>query len=266
MFATLNVKTQTWRRRVLDEIGKECGSYPLCKMESANVRQIRDQKREFPSASEARLKALWALFNFACEYGLAEFNPTIGVKPLDHFSEGHHTWTSEEITQFQRCHPVGSKARLAMALMLYTACRRGDVVRLGPQNIRDGKLHYRQAKNSKRTPADMCIPVHADLVKIIEATPSGNLVFIATEYGKPFTEAGFGNWFRDQCDEAGLQNCSAHGLRKATAAYLAECEATTLEIMAITGHKSLAEVERYTRQAGQETLADSAMAKFKTRT
>ncbi len=153
-----------------------------------------------------------------------------------------------------------------MALMLYTACRRGDVIRLGPQHIKDGQLEYRQAKNSKRKPSDISIPVHADLMEIIQATPREHLTFLTTEYAKPFTDAGFGNWFRDRCNEAGLKDCSAHGLRKASAKHLAECGATTLEIMSIAGHKSLGEVERYTRAAGRKTLAESAMANFKPRT
>lgn len=91
------------------------------------------------------------------------------------------------------------------------------------------------------------------------------MTFLVTEFGKPFSVAGFGNWFREKCNETGL-NCSAHGLRKAAGAYLAECGATTLQIMAITGHRSIAEVERYTREAGRTKLADGAMAKFKPRT
>ena len=192
VFGKLNVKTQIWRRRVLDEICRQCADFPIDKMRPSDVRKLRDQKKEFPSASEARLKALRALFRFACDQDLAAVDPTIGVRPLENFSEGHHTWTTDQIAQFERRHPVGSKARLAMALMLYTACRRG---------------------NSKRKPSDISIPVHADLMEIIEATPRQHLTFLTTEYGKPFTEAGFGNWFRDRCNEAGLKDCSAHGLR-----------------------------------------------------
>ena len=154
----------------------------------------------------------------------------------------------------------------AMALMLYTACRRGDVTRLGPQHVQDGRLNYRQMKNRKRKPNDLSIPVHEDLKRIIDETPRKHMTFLVTEYGKPFSVAGFGNWFREKCDEAGLKHCSTHGLRKAAAAYSAECGATTLQIMAITGHRSIAEVERYTREAGRTKLADGAMAKFKPRT
>jgi site-specific recombinase XerD len=89
------------------------------------------------------------------------------------------------------------------------------------------------------------------------------MTFLVTEYGRPFTPSGFGNWFRDQCDQANLRHCSAHGLRKATAAALAEAGATTHEIAAVTGHMSLEEIERYTRAARTKKLADTAIAKLK---
>lgn len=152
-----------------------------------------------------------------------------------------------------------------MAILLYTACRREDVVRLGPQHIRDGRLRYRQAKNEHRNPVDLDIPVHSDLMTIIEATTTKHLTFLTTHHGRAFTPAGFSNAFRRWCDEAGLSHCSAHGLRKATAARLAERGATAHEIMSITGHRSLEEVERHTRAARQRKLADSAMAKIRRR-
>jgi site-specific recombinase XerD len=68
---------------------------------------------------------------------------------------------------------------------------------------------------------------------------------------------------RDWCDQANLHHCSAHGLRKATPTQMAEHGATAHELMAITGHQSLDEVERYTRAAQRRKLADSAMAKLK---
>ena len=164
---------------------------------------------------------------------------------------------------FEACHPVGSKARLAFALMFYTGCRRGDVVRLGPQHIHEGQLRYRQQKNETRHPVDIDVAVHAGLDEVIRATPSGHLNFLITDYGKPFSVAGFGNRFREWCDQAGLPNCSAHGLRKALAVRLAEGGATPHEIMSITGHMSLDEVERYTRAANTKRLASSGMEKIK---
>jgi len=114
----------------------------------------------------------------------------------------------------------------------------------------------------KRKPITLSIPVRPELKAIIDATPSGSLTFLVTAFGKPFTANGFGNWFRERCDEAGLKHCSAHGLRKAAAARLAECGASESETMAITGHTTSKEVVRYTRGARQKVLAAKAMARF----
>jgi integrase len=136
-------------------------------------------------------------------------------------------------------------------------------VRLGPQHVQNGRIRYRQAKNEHRNPIDMDIPLHSDLADAIAAAPSQHLTFLVTEYGKPYSANGFGNAFKDWCRQADLPHCSAHGLRKALATRLAEQGATAHEIMAVTGHQSLEEVERYTRAARKSQLADSAMSKLK---
>jgi hypothetical protein len=80
-----------------------------------------------------------------------------------------------------------------------------------------------------------------------------------TEYGRPFSVAGFGNWFRARCDEAGLKQCSANGLKKAGATTAPENGATPHELMSIFGWLSLAEAERYTREAKRKKMAGEAM-------
>ena len=231
-------------------------------MRARHVRKLRDEKADAPSVANTRLKALRALFRWAIEADEIDSNPARDVHLIRYATQGYHSWTLDEVAAFEAKHPIGSKARLALAILLYTACRREDAARLGPQHIRGNRLRYTQAKNEHRSPVAMDIPVHPDLRIAIDATPRDHLTFLATEYGKPFPPAGFGNWFRDRCNEAGLPHCTAHGLRKATAARLAERGATAHEIMAITGHKTLEEVERYTRAARQSRLADSAMAKL----
>jgi integrase len=133
---------------------------------------------------------------------------------------------------------------------------------MGRQHIRDGHIHVRQQK----TGTELDIPIMPELQAIIADTPKDNLTFLVTQFGKPFTAAGFGNWFRERCNEAGLPHCSAHGLRKAASRRLAEFGCTVHEVAAITGHASLREVQRYTKGADQKRLAASAMAKVKRRT
>lgn len=262
-FKALDNSTQTWRRRTLEDIGAKHDEKPVALMQPRHVRALRDERADSPGAANQRVKALRALFRWAVEADEAAHNPARDVHLIRYPTDGHHSWSLEEVTAFENKFPIGTKARLALGLLLYTACRREDVVRFGPQHVSDGRIKYTQAKNEHRSPVSLDIPIHPDLRKIIDATPSDHLTFLVTEYGASFKPAGFGNWFRDRCNEAGLPHCTAHGLRKATAARLAERGATAHEIMAITGHKTLEEVERYTRAARKARLADAAMAKLR---
>jgi integrase len=114
----------------------------------------------------------------------------------------------------------------------------------------------------EKTSTPLMIPVHPELAAALASVPKTNLTFLVTERGAPFTSAGFGNWFRDRCNEAGLPQCSAHGLRKLAATRLANAGCSTDQIKAITGHRSLSEVARYTKQADQRRLALQAMERL----
>lgn len=267
-FKTLEASTRTVRRRILEalcsrtkgESQVRTGDKPYAMVEPRHVRKWRDEKADTPHAANVLVKVIRQLFNYACAAEHTDRNPARDVPMISAASDGHHAWSLEEVQQFEERHPIGSKARLAMALLLYTSQRRSDVVTIGPQHARGGWITLTQQKNRKRAPVTLSIPIRPELQAVLDATTCGHLAYLVTEYGKPFTPAGFGNWFRDRCDEAGLDHCSAHGLRKAAASRLAELGATEKEIMAVTGHQSMQEVTRYTKAARQKVLAERAMA------
>jgi integrase len=109
--------------------------------------------------------------------------------------------------------------------------------------------------------AALVIPLYPELERALTSTPRTNLTFFMTEKGAAFTPAGFGNWFREQCNLAKLPRCSAHDLRKAAATRLANAGCSSDQIKAITGPRSLAEVGHYTRAADQQRLARQALEK-----
>jgi integrase len=258
----LGGRTQYVRRRILDALINEHGEKPFL-MKPKHVRKLRDAKAFTPEAANALVKALRQVFKWAVEAEHLDTNPAKEVPYIQTGSQGFHSWTIEEVRQYEGYHPIGTRARLAFALLLYTTQRRSDVVRLGHKMAQDGWLKFTQCKNAYRSPISLEIPILAELQRIINATtPLGKDTYLVTEFGKPFSVDGFGNRFRSWCDEAGLPHCSAHGLRKAGAARLAELGASDREIMAISGHQTAKEVDRYTKGARQKKLAASAMKKW----
>jgi integrase len=256
-FLALAPSTQRPLRGILERFRAEHGDKHIALLQRQHILTLLRSKKRF--AARHWLMAIRALMKYAVEIGLREDNPAAGVKLPNLKTDGYHSWTDAEIDQFEACHGPGTRARLALSLLLYTGQRRGDVIRIGRQHIRDGVVHVRQQK----TGIELAIPIHHTLAAIITETPTDHLTLLTTQTGKPFSGAGFGNWFRDRCNEAGLAHCSAHGLRKAAARRLAEAGCTMHEIAAITGHASLSEIQRYTKAADQKRLALSAMKKAK---
>jgi integrase len=255
-FRALAPTTQKMRRAILERLRAEHGEKRLALIQKVHIAKILGSKKPF--AARNWLKTLRGLMEFAVEVGLRRDDPSSGIEPAKTREGRIHTWTEEEIAQFEAHHPVGSRSRLAMALLLYTGQRRSDVVKMGPQHIRSGVLRFTQQKT--RTP--LTIPVYPKLAELIAATPCGHLTFLVAAGGKPFSAAGFGNLFREWCNEAGLPQCSAHGLRKAACRRLAEVGCSAPEIAAISGHKSLKEVQRYIEEADQARLARAAMRRM----
>jgi integrase len=258
-FKNLAPQTQRSRGRILERFREEHGNKRVATLQRHHVQRMLDGKADKPSAARSLLNALRVLMDFAIEDGIRNDNPTLGVRRAKITSAGWRTWTEEDIAAFEAKHPVGTQARLAMALMLFTAQRRSDVVRMGRQHVRNGAIEVRQQK----TGALLVIPIHPDLQTILAATPSNHLPFLNTTHGKPFTSAAsFGNWFGERCREAGLpKGTAAHGFRKAACRRLAEAGCSASEIMAISGHKSISEVQRYCAAVDQARMARSAQAK-----
>lgn len=255
-FLDLNAGTQRTYRLILERFAKEHGDKPVALLTRAHINAMLADKVKTPAAANHWLRMMKAIMGFAVAEGWRKDNPTQGVKRLTLRTDGFYTWSEEDIARFERRHPVGSMARLALALLLYTAQRRSDVVKMGRQHIRGDVVQVRQQK----TGALLSIPLHPDLAAIIAATPNQQLTLLTTSYGKGFTSPGFGNWFRERCNEAGLPHCSAHGLRKAACRRLAEAGCSANIIAAISGHSTLTEVARYTKAADQERLARAGIA------
>jgi integrase len=257
-FINLAQGTQRTRRNILERFRREHGDRRIALLQRRHIADMVAAKAaKTPAAAQGFLKTIRALTRFCQGIGIIDDDPAAEVKSVKLRSAGIYTWTEADIAAFEAKHPIGSRPRLALALLLYTAQRRSDVICMGRQHMRDSAIHVTQRK----TGAVLAIPVHPELALIIEATRSDHLTFLVTRGGSPFSPAGFGNLFRDWCNEAGLpQECSAHGLRKAACRRLAEAGCSAPEIMAISGHSSLREVQRYCAAADQARMARAAMA------
>jgi integrase len=260
-FQSLAACTRKVRRAILDEICQRAGNFRFATMEARHVAKLRDEKAAFPEAANNRVKALRQLFGWATspEYRYATKNPARDVGKLRSKNpDGIRAWSEAEAARYEARHPIGTKARLAFDLLLYTGVRRSDVVRLGPQMERDGTLVFSETKGNARIIKPHELPILPPLRRSIDATQIGHLVYLVTASGKPHSAKAFGNWFKKRCREAGLEGLSAHGLRKLGAQRCAEAGASEHQLMALFGWTNPQQAALYTRKANRARLEAAA--------
>ena len=259
-FTSKSPGTQRMRRGILEHFRARYGDRPFALLPAEWIELLLDEKP--PHAARSWRATLRSLCQFGVKRRYIRTDPTANIKLASVKSDGFHCWTDAEIAQFEAHYPIGTKPRLALALLLHSAQRRSDVVRMGRQHIRetpDGPALY---VKQRKTGVELLIPIHPELAAVLDATPSEHLTFLVTATGKPYGDNHFSRKFREWCDAAGLpKRCSAHGLRKAACRRDAENGCSGNEIMAHSGHGSMKELVRYTKAADQARLARNALAK-----
>jgi integrase len=249
--------TRKTRRHIIEKFRAQHGDKCVALLHRDHLLKML---AEIANASAKRhwLKAIRGLMQAAVP-SMRKDDPTEGIAGIKlPKTKGHHTWTDDEIAQYRARWPLGTQQRLVMEFALETVSRRGEVVRLGPQHIKNGRIRIERTHGSR----DVDMPVPPELQAACDAMPKGHLTYIVTAHGKPRSKYGLGNDFAKWATEAGLPaRCRLHGLKKGGMRRLAEDGATTHELMAMSGHRTLSEVQRYTDDADRQRLADSGTAK-----
>jgi site-specific recombinase XerD len=88
-----------------------------------HMQQIVNAKAETPFAQRNFLNTMRALSRWAKSEGTIPDDPTLGVTRKATKTTGYKTWSEGNIETFEAAHRIGSRARLALALALYTGQR-----------------------------------------------------------------------------------------------------------------------------------------------
>jgi integrase len=260
-FANLSLSSQASYRVALKPILAAHGHRLVRELPKMAARHIIEEiGATRPGMANLTRAVLSNVIAYAIETGIRADNPFAGLKPYRLGT--YHTWTDAEIAQFERRWPLGTRERLAFALLLYTGQRGGDVVKMLRSDIVNGRIRVAQDKARKGTTNELMIPIHPALARALQAGPVVGMQHIITDAtGKPLRVLT--DLIEAAVKRAGLPaRCVAHGLRKAALRRLAEHGSTTKEIAAVSGHRSLSEIERYTARADQAGLARAAIAKL----
>lgn len=250
--------TREQYRGQLERFRAKHGHRPVKTVETRHFDRIFDDMDSTPSAANNLRKRLKQLMNYAIKLGIRKDNPVLATERLKTPEGGFPDWSEEEIEKFEKRHPVGTRARLAFDVALFTSQRKADVRIMGWAKMTRGKIWVKQLKTGK----ELLIPIHPNLAASLATIGREQEAFILNNWGKPYTIDSFGVWFKRRCLEAGIKDRSIHGLRKAAARRLAEVGLSNQVIKSITGHTSDTEVARYTAAARQERMAVLAIERL----
>lgn len=259
--------TASARKRILNTIANAVGDDPLSFWDRETIQAKIDEK---PVTVRKNWKSAFrGLFKYAVEAKLLAVNPSDGVKAATAETDGYRTWSESEIAAYLAKHPVGTKARRVFVLALCTAQRRTDLARMGWRDIVEGRVRLKQSKTGR----GVNIPILAELAAELALIPKDQATFLVGATGNRMSPNALGDQFHAWVIEAGLpvgrndengreieKGLSLHGLRRAMCRRLVKAGMTHHEIAAITGHKTLQEVQRYCEDYDRDAAADKAIA------
>ena len=255
-FQNLKPSSRKLYRIILDPLSRQHGHRLVRDMGRENVRKIIEAiGATKPGMANLTRAVIKRLLRYAIDRGWRNDNPAAGIAPYKIGTR--HTWTDDQLRAYEARWPLGTRERLAYASLLYSGQRGGDVVKMLRPDAKAATITLRQEK----TGAEMVLPIHPEWRAAIKAGPANGLSLIGDAKGKPIKRPMLTLIIQDAARAAGLPDeCKAHGLRKALLRRLAEKGTSSKEIAAVSGHKSLKEIERYTTAADQGRMARQAMS------
>jgi integrase len=261
-WTSLSLATRRQRENIFRQVIEIAGRSPLASVTRNSIIAGRDRRaKTAPFQARHFLDCMRGLYRWAVKAGLAKTDPTIGVEdPITPKTRGFPEWTEEDVAAYEKRWPIGTRQRVWLDVLLYTGLRRGDAMVFGRQHIRGGIGTIK----TEKTGTEVTLPILPVLQTTLDAGPCGDLTFVVSAHGRPFTSKdAFGAALKDACRAAGIDR-SAHGLRKAAATRAANNGATESQLRAIFGWTTDAMASLYTRAADRRRLAREAMHKLGT--
>lgn len=260
LLSPLTVKKRT---NLLKKLLRMTGNKEIShSMSTPQVVKIRDALGAHPTTANETVRLLSNMYEFGIERGYCTGNPAKGVKPMKKPKpEGATPWTFGDFQQFCRFFPKGTMAYLVLHILAFTGCRIGDVRVLSKKHeVKRQGVTYLEFQPVKKNSSFVSVPMLSQLKTAIQATPLTGMTYVVNEYGKQFATAdALSQRFSKWCKQAGLEDRSAHGIRKSVATILAEHGHTTEEIMATLGHTEAETTAIYTKSAERSLMATKAL-------
>jgi integrase len=227
-----------------------------------DILAVRDAvaARRGNGAATGFTRAASALFSWAVDREWIDTTPVVRIKALPKGSLP--AWSGEQVAAALA--GLGEHLRRALVLASHTGQRRGDLCALRWDAYDGVTLRFVQQKTGQAMVLTVPPALRAELdAWKREAT---TLTILADQNRQPWHPQHLTAQLRTALNRLGMPGLNIHGVRKYVAASLANAGASTHEIAAMTGHKTLGMVQHYTISADRERLAEQAVNRLTKRT
>jgi len=280
-FLTRSENTQKDYRHHMNYLAEQFGALPVKTMPHAFVTQLHENLGETPRKANYVVQIFGVLMKHARRLGWREDNPAAGVE-LYEGGDGHRPWEEGEIAAFREYWKLGTFERTAFELAINTGQRGGDITKMRRGDISaDGRIHVRQEKTDEK----VWIPISLDLREALGAwfehqdamvehrskrkkpLPVDEILemILTGDRGMKVTRDNFRHRMIDAYKVVmmpsgkSLEGVTTHGLRYTTVTVLKELGCENETIASITGHQTVAMVEKYNEKKRLAQLAVAAM-------
>ena len=267
-FAPHHYRGSSWKHR-LQHIVDRMGKLSIATVTPQAVTKYRDTrlsdpdpryKRDLstaPRVSGATVKAELDLLSKMLGVAQKEFginlpngNPVLGVrKPANPVGRERRLTVDEEKRLLEECGKSGNTNLLPVVrLGLATAMRQGEILAMQWENVDTGRRFavLPVAPGASKGGEARAVPLSAEALAVLAELRKGTVVDIR---GRIFTcdRMTLHKAFVRACERAKIENFHFHDLRHEALSRLAERgDFSVLEIAAVSGHKTLQTLKRYT--------------------
>lgn len=253
-FRGLSDATKKSYMQMIEGLRRMFGPAQVSQITRAHVKAYRETLSGTPAKANISMSVMRVVMEWAVDAEIIAVNPATKIKAFKGGS--HDPWPEAVIARVLENAPA--HLAHAIALALYTGQRKGDLLKLRWSDVQDGWLVFTQQK----TGAKIEVPLHPQLRALLATIPKSAVTVLTTNKGRVWTPSNFDGVFKRSMGALDAQGWVFHGLRANAASRLRDAGCSDAEIASITGHKSMAMVQHYTRGADQRRLAEAAMAKL----
>lgn len=196
-----------------------------------------------PSTVRLELSLLSNFFDIArIEWGICDANPVANVrKPKTPPGRDRRLTPREERLIFRYCHAYSNQELFSIVVLaLETAMRQGEILKLKWEhiNLKNRIAHLPETKNGTKRDVPLSLKARDALIRL--GVQNRGPVF-------SYTSEGLKSCWRFMLIRLGIEDLHFHDLRHEAVSRLFELGTfDVMEIAAISGHKSLAMLKRYT--------------------